>query len=284
MEIAKTVSELRSFLAKGTRKNYSIGFVPTMGALHEGHLSLVRASKAKCDETIVSIFVNPTQFAQTEGLEKYPRTLDKDIALLQKEDVGILFIPSKEEIYPSGAATFVTVEKITESFEGAIRPTHFRGVATVVTSLFTIVRPEVAFFGQKDLQQTAVIKRMVRDLHFPLKIEVCETMREPDGLAMSSRNQFLSAEEREESLILSKTIFYVRDVMLEGMPFSVARLRGVNLFNSLKKRAVLEYLDIINPETFQLAESFKVNEEAAVIIAARIGETRLIDNVIIAAK
>jgi pantoate--beta-alanine ligase len=284
MKIARTVSEIRSFIAEAKRNNLSIGFVPTMGALHKGHLSLVRAAKKQCDLTIVSIFVNPTQFSPSEDLDKYPRSLEQDTNVLIKENADILFIPSKEEMYPVGASSFVTVENITEGFEGAIRPTHFRGVATVVASLFNIVQPDVAFFGQKDLQQAAVIKRMVRDLHFPIHIEVCETVREADGLAMSSRNRFLSSEERDESLLLSKTLFHVRDDLFSGLPIPGAKLRGIKLFNSLKKKAVLEYLDIINPETFQSAESFKLKEDVGVIIAAKLGMTRLIDNILLKAK
>ncbi len=271
-------------ISAAKKSGSTVGFVPTMGALHEGHLSLTRASKAKSDLTVVSIFVNPTQFAPSEDLAKYPRTLDQDTELLISEKIDILFIPSKEEIYPQGASTFVEVENITEGFEGAIRPTHFRGVATVVASLLNIVQPDVAFFGQKDLQQAALIKRMARDLHFPIRIEVCETFREADGLAMSSRNRFLSSEEREESLILSGTLFGVRDDLLAGLPVSEAKLRGIKLFNSLKKKAILEYLDIISPETFQLAESFKDSEEVGVIIAAKLGATRLIDNILLKAK
>ena len=281
MEIVKTIAEIRKYLTQARAKKLSIGFVPTMGALHEGHLSLVRASKMKCDRTIVSIFVNPTQFAPTEDLEKYPRTLEADITLLEKEGVDILFLPSKEEMYPKGAVTFINIEKITEGFEGAIRPTHFRGVATVVAALFNIVQPDFAFFGQKDLQQAAVIKQMVHDLHFPVKIEVCETVREVDGLAMSSRNRYLSQDERAEALILSKTLFHLRDSLLTGVEIKQAKQYGINVFNSLKKEAILEYLDIISSETFQSAESFNGSEEVAIIIAAKIGNTRLIDNVLL---
>ncbi len=252
-----------------------------MGALHQGHLSLVSASKATCDITIVSIFVNPTQFAPTEDLEKYPRTLEADIALLEKAGVDILFLPSKEEIYPEGATTFINVEEITDGFEGAIRPTHFRGVATVVASLFNIVLPDVAFFGQKDIQQVAVIKRMVRDLHFPVTIEVCETVREADGLAMSSRNRYLSTEERAEALLLSKTVFSLRESLQAGIEIEAAKDKSIKSFNSLKKKAALEYLDVISPETFQSTHSFKDTQEVAIIIAARIGATRLIDNVLV---
>jgi len=284
MDIIRSISEIRLRIGAAKRKGSSIGFVPTMGALHEGHLSLVRASKTTCDLTVVSIFVNPTQFAPSEDLTKYPRTFEEDSALLLNENCDVLFFPAKEEMYPEGASTFVEVEQVTEGFEGALRPTHFRGVATVVASLFNIVQPDIAFFGQKDLQQVAVIKRMVRDLHFPVRIEICETIREADGLAMSSRNRYLVPEEREESLAVSKTLFQVRDDLLAGMPVTEAKLRGIKLFNSLKKKAVLEYLDIVRPETFQVAESFNQLEEVGVIIAAKIGATRLIDNLFVKAK
>ncbi len=252
-----------------------------MGALHQGHLSLVSASKAKCDITAVSIFVNPTQFSPTEDLDKYPRTPEQDISLLKNGGADILFLPSKEEMYPEGAVTFITVEEITKGFEGAIRPTHFRGVATVVASLFNIVQPDIAFFGQKDIQQVAVIKRMVRDLYFPVTVEVCETVREADGLAMSSRNRYLSPEERAEALILSKTLFSLRESLLAGNEIEAAKDNSIKSFNSLKKKAVLEYLDIISSETFQSTKSFNETEEVAIVIAARIGATRLIDNVLL---
>jgi len=284
MQVVKSISELRNLIQDAKKGDHSVGFVPTMGALHEGHLSLVKESKKNCDLTVVSIFVNPTQFAPTEDLDKYPRNIELDTEMLTSVGVDILFFPSKEEIYPPGASTFVNVEKITEAFEGAIRPTHFRGVATVVSALFNIVQPDRAFFGQKDLQQVAVIKQMVRDLHFPIEIEVVETTRESDGLAMSSRNRYLSHEERAESLILSKTLFQVRDHLLAGLPLAEAKLRGIKFFGSLKKKAVLEYLDIVDPETFQFAESFKPSEELGVVIAARIGATRLIDNILVKAK
>ncbi len=283
MEITATIPELRSYIVEARKKNHTIGLVPTMGALHEGHLSLVRASKKKCDITVISIFVNPIQFGPTEDLAKYPRTLEQDTELLTKEKGDILFVPLKEEMYSEEASTFVTVENITVGFEGEIRPMHFRGVATVVASLFNIVQPDFAFFGQKDLQQAAVIKRMIRDMHFPIQMEVCETVREAGGLAMSSRNRFLSFDEREESLIIYKTLFEIRDNLLLGLPIREAKLKGIKLFNSLKKKAELEYLDIIDPETFQLAESFKSNKEVGVVIAAKLGVTRLIDNILVKA-
>jgi pantoate--beta-alanine ligase len=281
MQIIRKSAELTEFSRAEKVSGKRIGFVPTMGALHDGHLSLVRESKKKCDITIVSIFVNPTQFAPSEDLEKYPRPLEQDIALLEKENTDILFLPSVEEIYPEGFSSFVTVDKVTDGFEGAIRPEHFRGVATVVSILFNITQPDIAFFGQKDLQQAAVIKRMVKDLHVPITIEVCEIVREKDGLAMSSRNRYLSPEEREEAKILSQTLAEVQADILSGLSIADSKLRGVKYFDSLKKKAVLEYVDIVHPETFQLADSFKQQEEIAVVIAAKIGNTRLIDNILV---
>jgi pantoate--beta-alanine ligase len=284
MEIVKSVLEVRRVIAAARKSGKTIGFIPTMGALHEGHLSLIRASKKKTSLAVVSIYVNPTQFAPSEDLEKYPRPIEKDIALLEKENTDVLFLPSNDEIYPKGFSTFVTVGDITEGFEGLLRPTHFRGVATVVASLFNIIQPDVAFFGQKDLQQAAVIKRMVRDLHFPVQIEICKTVREGDGLAMSSRNRYLDLQEREEALILSQTLLNAQDNLQSGLSFADVKLKGAKFFDKLKKKAILEYLDIINPETFQLADSFKAKEDVAIIIAARIGEARLIDNVLVSKK
>jgi pantoate--beta-alanine ligase len=284
VKITKTIAEIRSLIENERSENRSVGFVPTMGALHEGHLSLVRASKQKCGVTIVSIFVNPTQFGPAEDLDKYPRPIDEDIAMLESAGADILFLPTADEIYPQGSSTFVVVEEVTSGYEGLIRPTHFRGVATVVASLFHIVQPDVAFFGQKDLQQVAVIKKMVRDLHFPIRIEIGTTVREADGLAMSSRNRYLSGEERTEALILSQTLAYVRENLISGLPPAEVKLLGIKYFDSLKKRAVLEYLDIIDPETFHSADSFKSAKETGVVIAAKIGATRLIDNILLEAQ
>jgi pantoate--beta-alanine ligase len=284
VQIAKTITALRALLNQSKKAGFSIVLVPTMGSLHEGHLSLVKSSKMQSNITVVSIFVNPAQFSPSEDIEKYPISLEEDIDLLTKAEADILFLPSKEEIYPLGSSTFVSVENITERFEGAVRPTHFKGVTTVVASLFNIVQPDIAFFGQKDLQQAAIIKQMVRDLHFPIKIVIGEIIREGDGLSMSSRNRYLSAPERIEATILFKTLEYICNNLLSGVAFEEATLRGSNYFNSLKKKAILEYLDIVSPETFQLAKSFKSNEKVGIIIAAKIGTTRLIDNMLIKAK
>ncbi|MEI8134331.1 MAG: pantoate--beta-alanine ligase [bacterium] len=281
MEIIRTAAELAACIRLTRHTGQKIGFVPTMGALHEGHKSLVERSKNICDVTVVSIFVNPTQFAPSEDLEKYPRPIEADIQLLESVGTDILYLPSVEEIYPTGCSTFVNVEGITELFEGQIRPTHFRGVATVVTILFNMVQPDTAFFGQKDLQQCAVIKKMVGDLYVPVEIEICPTVREADGLAMSSRNRYLSEGERAEALTLIKTLRSVESDIRAGLSVADAKLKGSKYFDSLRKKGVLEYLEIVSVETFRPLESFNGDEKVAVIIAAKLGTTRLIDNLLL---
>lgn len=280
MIVTTTVQELREHITPAKREGKSIGFVPTMGALHEGHLSLTKLSKKECDLTVVSIFVNPTQFGPNEDFSKYPRTLEQDSKMLESVDTEILFLPDKETMYPTEAATFVTVEGVTDNFEGEVRPGHFQGVSTVVASLFNIVTPDVAYFGQKDAQQVAVIKKMVKDLHFPLRIVVGETVREADGLAMSSRNRYLSPEDRERALTLSKTLSLVRQLISQGKLFEDALLEGKRFFAKTGEIA-LEYLDIVDSETFARAASFKDSESITALIAAKVGTTRLIDNVVI---
>src|SRR5580704_14966432 len=204
MKICKTIEEMRSASRDARREGKRFGFVPTMGALHEGHLSLVRAAKAKSDVVAVSIFVNPLQFGPTEDLAKYPRSFERDRELLEKEAVDIVFAPQPEEMYPKGAVTYVTVEGLSEKLCGRSRPGHFRGVATVVAKLFHILEPDAAFFGQKDAAQVAIIKRMVRDLNLPVEIVVGEIVREADGLAMSSRNGYLDPQQRQQALALHR--------------------------------------------------------------------------------
>jgi pantoate--beta-alanine ligase len=273
--------ELRPLISEAQCSSISIGFVPTMGALHEGHLSLVRMSKQECGMTVVSIFVNPTQFGANEDFSKYPRTFEDDCKLLESEGVDIVFAPQANEMYPAGASVAISVGEIATVFEGEIRPTHFSGVATVVASLFNIVQPTVAYFGQKDLQQVAVIKKLVRDLHFPTSITIGETIREADGLAMSSRNRYLSEAERSESLVLSKTLATVKEELLGGMGIADAVLAGKKFFADTAEKATLDYLAIIDPETFQIADSFKEGTRVGIIIAARLGVTRLIDNILL---
>ncbi|MGC2250160.1 MAG: pantoate--beta-alanine ligase, partial [Acidobacteriaceae bacterium] len=203
-ELRERLRQLRAGREQSTPR--SVGFVPTMGALHAGHRSLVQAARQRCDIVVVSIFVNPTQFGPNEDFSRYPRTLEQDCQMIEAESVDVVFTPTAEIMYPSGASTFVEVEGVSDRLDGASRPGHFRGVATVVAKLFHIVQPDFSFFGQKDAAQVAVLRKMVRDLDFPLEIVVCPTVREPDGLAMSSRNRYLSAEERRQALTLSRAL------------------------------------------------------------------------------
>src|SRR5438270_10045247 len=211
MKICRTIEEMR--VARGTERSQSkrFGLVPTMGALHEGHLSLVRAAKGQCQVTAVSLFVNPIQFGPNEDLAKYPRNFERDRELLEEEGVDLLFAPDVEEMYPAIALTYVSVEGLSEKLCGRSRPGHFRGVTTVVSKLFNIVEPDVAFFGQKDAAQVTIIRRMVRDLNIPVEIVVCPIVREPDGLAMSSRNVYLSPHERKQALVLHRALEAVED-------------------------------------------------------------------------
>ena len=202
----RTIPETRVAVAALRAQGRSLGLVPTMGALHEGHLSLVRAAKAACGAVAVTIFVNPTQFGPNEDFSKYPRTFDADCRLLEAENVDLLFAPDAADIYPPGATTFVAVEEIQDRLDGQSRPGHFRGVSTVVAKLFNIFSPDKAFFGQKDAAQVAILRRMVRDLHFDVELIVCPIVREPDGLAMSSRNRYLSPDDRRQALVLSRAL------------------------------------------------------------------------------
>jgi pantoate--beta-alanine ligase len=257
----------------------TLGLVPTMGALHEGHLSLVRASRQRCDQTVASIFVNPLQFGPTEDLAKYPRTLEQDRALLEGEGVAILFAPSAAEMYPSPMQTLVDVPEIGSRLDGASRPGHFRGVATVVSKLFQIVQPDFAFFGQKDAAQVAVLRAMVRDLNYGLELITCPTVREPSGLAMSSRNRYLSQEERLEALALSRALSAVERSVLEGER-STGALRA-QLLQELSRTGALrvDYAEIVDPDTLEgLTE---LRSSALVAVAAWLGTTRLIDNTVL---
>ena len=279
MRLAQTAAEARQALDIARRQGRRIGLVPTMGALHQGHLSLVRAARAKCDYVAASIFVNPTQFGPTEDLARYPRPFEKDRALLEAEKVDLLFAPAVEEMYPRGAATFVTVEGMSDRLCGRFRPGHFRGVTTIVAKLFHIVEPDVAFFGQKDAAQVAIIKRMVRDLDFPVTIEVGETVRESDGLAMSSRNAYLNPEEREQALALWRALQAVQQHIIDGERDPEAlRKTGAAVF--AREPAVrLEYLEMVDPETLEPVTD--ISGGALIALAAHVGNTRLIDNVMI---
>ena len=279
MIIAETVASLDKLLSKISLEKQKIGFVPTMGALHEGHLSLVRRAKAENDKVIVSIFVNPTQFNNPSDLEKYPRMPEEDFKLLQKEGVDVIFFPSEREIYPEGIGNkssfdFGDLEKV---MEGKFRPGHFKGVAQVVSRLFDIVHPDNAYFGEKDFQQLAIIKELVRQKKFAVKITGCPTMREPDGLAMSSRNLLLTPEMRKEAPKIFKALSHVRDH------------RDKNSLQNLKREAIdiiesngllkVEYLEVANAETLQPIETWNGKVRLRCLTAVQAGNIRLIDNV-----
>ena len=266
--------------ARGARlAGKRVGLVPTMGALHEGHLSLVRAARAACDLVAASIFVNPTQFGPNEDLEKYPRSFERDRELLESEGVQLVFAPSVKEMYPAGAVTWVTVEELSSRLDGRSRPGHFRGVTTVVAKLFHIVEPDAAFFGQKDAAQVAIIRRMVRDLKFPVEIVVCPIVREPDGLAMSSRNAYLDAEQRKKALVLHHSLKRVGELVDAG-EIAAKKLSSAGGEEIAREPSVrLDYFEIVNPETLDPVED--VSGGALVAVAAYVGGTRLIDNLLI---
>lgn len=255
------------------------GFVPTMGALHEGHLSLARAARAACDTVVASIFVNPTQFGPNEDLAIYPRSFERDREWLEREGVEFLFAPVVEEMYPPGAVTRVTVEELSDKLDGRSRPGHFRGVTTVVAKLFHIVEPDAAFFGQKDAAQVAIIRRMVRDLRLPVEIVACPIVREADGLAMSSRNAYLHAPQRKQALVLHRSLARVQQLSDAGER-NAARLIAAGREEFARESSVrLDYFEIVNPETLEPVEN--TSGGALVAVAAFVGTTRLIDNVLV---
>ena len=279
MKICKTIEEMRSASRDTRREGKRFGFVPTMGALHEGHLSLVRAAKAKSDVVAVSIFVNPLQFGPTEDLAKYPRSFERDRELLEKEAVDILFAPQPEDMYPKGAVTYVTVEGLSEKLCGRSRPGHFRGVATVVAKLFHIVEPDLAFFGQKDAAQATIIRRMVRDLNLPVEIVVCPIIRESDGLAMSSRNVYLRPEERKAAPVLNRSLTETKNRFDQGERNAHKLIAAGKRVMAQESRVRLDYFEIVDPDT--LDPVLEVTRSALVAIAALVGNTRLIDNILL---
>ena len=261
------------------RAGKRLGFVPTMGALHEGHLSLVRAARASCDVVAASIFVNPTQFGPNEDLAKYPRSFDRDQELLEREGVELLFAPSVEEMYPAKVVTWVTVEGLSDKLDGRSRPGHFRGVTTVVAKLFHVVEPEAAFFGQKDAAQVAVIRRMVRDLNLPVEIVVCPIVRDPDGLAMSSRNRYLNAEQRKQALVMRRSLLRVQELVDAGER-NADKLVGAGREEFAQENSVrLDYFEIVDPDTLNPLPD--ISGGALVAVAAFVGGTRLIDNILL---
>lgn len=279
MNTLHTVDEVRSALAEPRRAGCSIGLVPTMGAFHDGHRSLMRHARQDCDVVVVSLFVNPTQFDEGSDLQAYPREEKRDTAMAAELGVDFLFAPPVEEIYPPGFATTVSVAGLTETLEGELRGrSHFDSVATVVTKLLNIVGPDVAYFGQKDAQQAAVIKRLVRDLDIPVQIEVCPTVREPDGLALSSRNVHLSTDERRHAAALHRALRSIQAAVSAGER-DAAAARATALTELQSSGIEPEYLELVSTDT--LAPVRRIDGDVLAVVAARVGATRLIDNEII---
>jgi pantoate--beta-alanine ligase len=276
MEVLKTISAFREARANLGR----LGLVPTMGYLHEGHLSLVRQARAECGAVAVSIFVNPTQFGPREDLSRYPRDLERDLRLLREEHVDLVFVPDVAEIYPPGFSTYVDVREVTEMLEGAVRPGHFQGVATVVCKLFNIAQPTRAYFGQKDAQQTVVVRTMVRDLNMPLEVVVAPTLREPDGLAMSSRNVYLSAEQRRAAPALYRALQAAGQRYAAGERDAEALRQAMRVVLDAEPLASAEYVSVADALT--LRELDQVGPAGALCsLAVRFGSTRLIDNMLL---
>ncbi len=259
----------------------TIGLVPTMGALHEGHLSLVREARRMCDVVVVSVFVNPAQFGPGEDFERYPRDLTGDTTKLSDYNVDYIFAPSPEEIYPKGFATYVSVEGLSEPMEGVARPGHFRGVATVLTVLFNTVRPDFAFFGQKDAQQALVVRRLVRDLAFDIEVVVLPTIREQSGLALSSRNAYLGDEDRRAAAVLYRALSQAREVYMEGERSPKRLAEAVRAQFDAEPRARLEYISVVDAETMEKIDRVADDRPVLIALAAHVGRTRLIDNIIL---
>jgi len=282
VKICQTIAEMRAASRATRQEGRRLGFVPTMGALHAGHISLVRAARQQCDSVAVSIFVNPTQFGPKEDFSKYPRTFERDRELLEAEGVAILFAPSTEEMYPPGATTFVIVEGLSEKLCGRSRPGHFRGVATVVAKLFNIVEPDLAFFGQKDSAQAVIIRRMVRDLAFDVEIVVCPIVREPDGLALSSRNAYLDPRQRKQATVLYRSLMRVEALADRGESDSARLITAALEVFKEEPEVRLDYFEIVDRETLDSVAD--VSQGALVAVAAFVGSTRLIDNIVLSGK
>ncbi|MFN3560570.1 MAG: pantoate--beta-alanine ligase [Chloroherpetonaceae bacterium] len=278
MKIFNDPKTLQSFSETLRLQEKRIGFVPTMGALHDGHLSLVKIAKSRADVVMMSIFVNPLQFGKTEDFGKYPRPFERDVELARFAGVDILFAPSAQALYGQGFQSFVEVEHVSKGFEGAIRPTHFRGVATVVLKLFNITKPHVAVFGEKDAQQLTLIRRMTTDLNLDVEIVGAPIVREPDGLAMSSRNVYLTPEQRKEATVLYRALMQAKSQLDAGE-------RNVDALKTLVARtiqaspiALIDYVDIVDDDTFSPSTSLQSGKSYFLILAVRIGEVRLLDN------
>lgn len=279
MEIIRDISELRKHIKNARREGKTVGLVPTMGYLHEGHLSLLRKARQENNLTVLSIFVNPLQFGVGEDYEEYPRDLESDAAQAKEAGCDIIFAPTVREMYPKGYATFVDVERLTDDLCGASRPGHFRGVTTVVSKLFNIVTPDRAYFGQKDAQQALVIRRMAYDLNMDLDVVIMPTVREQDGLAMSSRNTYLSPEERKQAVILSKALFMAAQKVKAGEHNTNTITDFIVRTISEAPLARIDYVKIVDTE--EIGPTQTINGRTLIALAVRFGKTRLIDNIIV---
>ncbi len=276
MKIVSDIREMQQLAGHYRQQGKTIGFVPTMGYLHEGHLSLMRRTRPQCDILVVSIFVNPTQFGPNEDFERYPRDFERDERLCREVGVDVVFYPTADAMYPRPYLTYVHVEKLSETMCGASRPGHFRGVTTVVTKLFNIVQPHIAVFGQKDYQQSLIIRQMVRDLNFDVEIDVAPIVREADGLAMSSRNKYLSPEERQQALVLYRSLTRAEELIREGERNVDTLLQAMQTVISEAPDARIDYIAIVDAETLEPLSTVRHN--TVIALAVYIGTTRLIDN------
>ncbi|ENQ6681666.1 pantoate--beta-alanine ligase [Campylobacter upsaliensis] len=275
MQIINDIKDLKNIIKKWKNQGLSIGYVPTMGYLHEGHLSLIKKA-SKNDKIIVSIFVNPMQFGVNEDLATYPRDLERDAKLCENEGVAVLFTPSVEQMYPKGFSSYVDMDSLTDKLCGAKREGHFRGVCTILMKFFHLITPDVAYFGQKDAQQCAVVKHMVEDLNLDLEIEICPIIREKDGLAKSSRNVYLNEAERKAALVLSRAIFLGENLIQKGERESKIILQAMREELQKESLARIDYIELVNPKTMQNLE--RIEDSALGALAVYIGKTRLIDN------
>ncbi len=279
MEVAETIQSIRSLIKAARANGKSIGLVPTMGALHIGHISLIEAALKKCDYVVVSIFVNPTQFVPGEDFEKYPRPFEADLDICKKAGVHAVFAPSPEQMYPEENITWVNVKKITKPLCGQFRPGHFQGVTTVCSKLFNIVAPDIAFFGQKDAQQAIVIRRMVADLNMPLEIVICPTVREQNGLAVSSRNKYLTEEQKQDAANIYKSLQECRRMIDVGVKYTSDIISEMNKILEQVPSIEIEYISIVDADTLENIDNISGKVLAAV--AVRIGPARLIDNILV---
>jgi len=279
MEVAETIEEIRRMVKTAHDEGRKIGLVPTMGALHIGHISLIEAAVKNCDFVIVSIFVNPTQFVPGEDFEKYPRPLEADLKICRQAGVDAVFAPLPEQMYPGENVTWVTVEKLTEPLCGQSRPEHFRGVTTVCAKLFNIIDPDAAYFGRKDAQQAIVIKRMVADLNMPLEIVVCPTVREPNGLAVSSRNQYLTAQQKKDAANIYKSLQTCRGMIDAGTTETHQIIAEMRKILQQIPSGQIEYVSIVDAETLESID--KISGKVLAAVAVKVGPARLIDNILV---